>query len=187
MSKIIMDEEIAQNYLDQYLKKEQPLCIQFQDALDIEAIHDALVQFQVIRTVPGTGKQRFSPIITFLEQADTLDHPIILVSKFHELLRKQYGKKMISAASKLMWLRQQGNIIIIDALAKKALRCPSDVEYAIYAAKWASAYKSFKPQIKAAADKIKNNENKHIVESEWFSKRVFDLWLWSLGKEGKTL
>jgi hypothetical protein len=185
MSQLII-AAIAEKYLDQYLKKEQPLCIRFQD-LDVEAIHDALVQFQVIRTVPGTGKQRFSPIITFLEQADTEEHPIILVSKFHELLRRQYGKKMISAASKLMWLRQQGDIIIIDALAKKALRCPSDVEYNIYAAKWVSAYKSFKPQIKAGIDAIQNNKHKHIVESEWFSKRVFDLLLWSIGKEGKTL
>jgi hypothetical protein len=185
--KHVIIADIARDYLEQFLEKEQPIYRRFQDALDIEAIHDALVQFKVIRCIPGNGKERFSPIIVFLNEANSEEHPIILVRKFHELLRQQYGKTMISAASKLMWLRRRGNIIIIDKFAKKSLGLPSNVDYAVFATEWKRGYKTFKPKILKVIKNIENNQNKHIVQSEWYFKRCFDLYLWTIGSRGQTL
>ncbi len=116
------------------------------------------------------------------------------VCDFSEKLKSYYGKNVISAASKLLWLKYRAPIIIYDDRAANCLREMNSSlkinDYESYIILWVKYYKECKLKIEKAcknlynykrftlANNYSNKEIKNLISKRWFKERVFDKYLW---------
>jgi hypothetical protein len=109
----------------------------------------------------------------------------------------------VSAASKLLWLSDRSPFIIFDSRAFSALKIKFEHradrrDYLAYCESWRKAYKVHQHEIRDAVKQLPTimsflpastppaGKLLSIVTTPWFAERVFDIYLWELGGDGKT-
>jgi hypothetical protein len=109
-------------------------------------------------------------------------------------LQAKYGKNVISAASKFLWLRYRWPIVIYDSRAVACLRSCGQkfypYDYADYRNAWQSEFTKRASAVEAACNELarvrdfslaNSIDHKTFVDwssSQWFHERVFDKFLW---------
>ncbi len=109
-------------------------------------------------------------------------------NEVEELSQLFYTKKLLSkniknakvAASKLMWLFIHESIIM-DRLNMKVLGIKND-SYLDYQNKWLAVFNSVDNRIKELINESDLPQIDDVVNNKWFRMRVFDQFLWTLGK-----
>jgi hypothetical protein len=107
----------------------------------------------------------------------------------------------VSAASKLLWLSSRAPIKIYDERAWDALRRlgakpgPKG-DYAKYFECWHEKFSEFQMEIEDAVSELPSLREflpkpsptskviTNVTNNAWFKERVFDIYLWELGREG---
>jgi hypothetical protein len=125
----------------------------------------------------------------------------IIVEELAEKFKEKYGSKNLSAASKLLWLRNKSPVVIYDRNVQHALKnlgYKETTKYSVFLDNWNKEFDKHKADIKKATSqlhKVKNFTLMHdksvddfnkVVTSGWFQERVFDIFLWETG-EADTL
>lgn len=122
-------------------------------------------------------------------------------TKVNELagqFKSDYGKTLLSAASKFLWIIHQSPVIIYDSRALTCLRWLTgknitERAYAEYRKEWLEQFETRKVDISSACDQLPRikdfapstsheTELESIVTSAWFHERVFDKFLWWNGR-----
>ena len=122
------------------------------------------------------------------------------VEELANCLKREFGQYNLSAASKLLWLRQRKPYIIYDSRAVKALKNADEVfdtrSYFEYSKAWKRQYSFHRSRIKSACERlveirdflpawyISERSMTKVVTETWFRERVFDIYLWEVGGTG---
>ena len=125
------------------------------------------------------------------------DLPAKNVSGLAKKFEKEFERRNLSAASKLLWIRHRSPYLVYDSRALRALkRYPLKVksaDYASYEMAWRSAYEKHKTEINKSADGLVSlqpyvkhwhptkDSLRRLVREPWFKERVFDIALWENG------
>lgn len=197
-------EYCALRYLLQWERSEKELYLTLSDAPNTEQLRRALKFFQIARNSPRLkeeGKAQF--IINTLK---SIKHPdeegctYLRVEELANCLKREFGQYNLSAASKLLWLRQRKPYIIYDSRAVKALKNADEVfdtrSYFEYSKAWKRQYSFHRSRIKSACERlveirdffpawyISERSMTKVVTETWFRERVFDIYLWEVGGTG---
>jgi len=170
--------------------------------LKLRALFDAAKFFKISRNFPRKfdvqqGKDRLQPALEALEAtrrpAKDPDMIEAVNSLADELSQKYGGKKMLSASSKLLWLRCRDPLVIFDNRANTALEVADDT-YAVYVAAWRKRFLREKDHVEAACKKLPEvlkfalcgnqmteSSDRDVISQPWFHHRVFDSYLWHKG------
>jgi hypothetical protein len=198
-------EYCAYRFLEMWERDEKPLHRAMLGTPSAGQIRDALKHYRVARTFKGLSEDsRIAEKISenLLEVSDGCkgnhsDKVTSLAKRFKET----FGQFNLSAASKLLWLRNRSPYLIYDARTVNALRCLGNRfdNYISYCEAWEREYKKRSSEISLAAHGIVNLPRKYtaafsltddqltgLVQSKWFIERVFDIYLWEIGSATKT-
>lgn len=191
-------ELCAAHFLLQWKRKEENFYKSFSKKPSAEALRSALSFFIIARNFKGIKKNSkiAQEIIDMLLEADNeIDLSVqekvsMLATKFKD----KFEKNNISAASKLLWLRNRAPFIIYDSRAEKTLKALGakfrSRDYEKYCIVWRDKYEYYKPAIVRAVSGLHNiktilpdwdqtvEDTKAMVHSEWFLERVFDIYLY---------
>jgi hypothetical protein len=190
----------AARYLDLWARKESDLCARLRSPT-AKSIRDALAHFNVSRGFPGIARPNIgAKVAELLVQHDRHVSPKtapLLVQEFASALEKLGYDNLLSAASKLLWLRSRSPFLIVDSRAVRALktRGPSfeKKDYASYAKSWRVAYSKHEFEISkaltglprfvqfTAAAHLGRAAVAGLVREPWFAERTFDQYLWLVG------
>jgi len=144
-------------------------------------------QFRIARNFPtrfdvDRGIPRLDPVLVIL---DTLparlraDRLFEIVDVTSQRLATAYGRTgLLSATTKLLWLKHRGPVIIYDSQVRAALGVRAG-DYPAYVRRWRALYSRHAVGIRSAASRIRIPGVP--AKREWFRKRVFDLYLWAQG------
>ena len=144
-------------------------------------------QFRIARNFPTRfdierGIPRLEPVLVILDtlparlRADCLCETVDVTS---QRLATAYGAKaLLSATTKLLWLKHRGPVIIYDSQVRAALGVRAG-DYPAYVRRWRELYSRHAAGIRSATSRIRIPGVP--AEREWFRKRVFDLYLWAQG------
>ena len=194
----------AMKFVNQWTSKERDLHITLSKrTIPEDAIAKSLHYFQVARTFKNLEERENRAFIA--EQIIEFSRHLTQ-KNFHEKvegLSKQFENKFksknLSAASKLLWLRRKSPVLIFDKWAKLSLEKMEQkkiVGYEEYSVLWRKHYCSHRHEINSAAHgliEVKeysglwnavDSEFKETILSDWFSERVFDMYLLFHGKNG---
>lgn len=150
-----------------------------------ESFHKYLNYMKITRNLKGqSAREIFTLAKTFAQKASEETS----VNALAEALRheKLTDKVVLVAASKILWVFDH-TAIIMDTQTRKALGTLSekrikDKDYATYCKLWKEQYAIAKPQIQALAKQYDLQKLSAVFNEEWFLMRVFDTYLWKLGK-----
>jgi hypothetical protein len=162
--------------------------------------------FKLNRNSQGHERERYEPFARILNALHPTQMTMqTLASAFNGAIvemQKEYGKVLISALSKTLWMMRQHPVVIYDANVRKGLRnChlpPGDGDYPTYFTSWFSFYD--RPDTKAGIDdavawlpdcpkvqsilktgRIQALELNHFLQSDALRNRTTDMRLASLG------
>jgi hypothetical protein len=167
-------------------------------------IRRALKHFRVARTFKGLSDAVAEQISKDLVKVSNgregtySDKVTLLAQRF----KNRFGQFNLSAASKLLWLRNRSPYLIYDARAVNALRCLGNERfdnYTSYCEAWQKEYEERSDQISAASHGLLNLPRKYtaaflltdgqltkLVHAKWFRERVFDIYLWEIGDKDQA-
>lgn len=196
-------------YADQWLGKDKDFCKILPDHNQpenkrLETLHEALKFYRVTRNWPGSGVQRFRPLLKTLDKIShsklsTPEHRRQSVAKVVKELNSCTDKELFSLATKVLWIWFKQPFIIFDKNAASSLGFNSfGINQAEkYYKKWESAFDNVKADIEKACrqlpqqrswlkhfDKVTDNELKVLAGKLFFHQRVFDNFLWSREERG---
>ena len=198
-------EFCAMRFLDLWLRTEEAIYKGMSDP-DLpskpDQLRKMLSHYSVQRNFPGLADDKVAiKIATFLSKVSESDLPPVegvnaLVAWFKDTI----GRHNLSAASKLLWMRHRHPVVIIDTQAVNALqdglnRAFDKHNYAEFFAVWNEEYAKRADAIQnasvglvalprkyTAAFDLDDEKLKDLVSQRWFQARVFDLYLWEIGK-----
>ncbi|HMV99671.1 MAG TPA: hypothetical protein PKE58_05980 [Acidobacteriota bacterium] len=194
----------AFTYLNQWMLKERHFCEAMASAnsLDrLDAISKGAAFFRISRnfhTEFDKDAGRFQPVLDILDgeqpSAYTKGNVVNLVMKVRDQISKRYGhREMLSATTKLLWLKIKSPVIIYDSQARKALKV-SEGNIKDFYYRWEKSFEELKPEIEAAcaglsavhhycadSNMATSEYIEELASQEWFKERVFDLYLWNKG------
>jgi len=120
----------------------------------------------------------------------TVDSVEALVESFSELYG---GKRLTSAASKLLWLKHRDGVAIYDQKARQALGFSGE-SYRDFFAEWSKQYSIHERAIHGACARLPAvrdfalwgaqvplDQITEVIGALWFRERVFDTYLWFQG------
>jgi len=141
-------------------------------------------------------KARLSPVWTALQEIEIrpISEPdaIDCVNNLVNALKPTYGRELLSAASKILWMRFGHPIIIYDSLTWKWMcqngGCPTIRNYGDFYKAWRTNFDNHQNDVVAACEVLKrvkarkflcpidvtDEEFEDAVSSPWFAERVFD-------------
>ena len=192
-------EFCASKFLDLW-RAEQPLHEGMQGNPSGDLIRQALKHFSVARTFKGLSDDGCEQISRCLVEVSTArkgspsDRVIELARRFKEC----FDQFNLSAASKLLWLRDRSPYLLYDMRAVTALGRLGNkfkkADYRAYFEIWTKEYEKRRrpisdasrglvalPKNYTAAFYLVDDELAKIVHEPWFCERVFDIYLWELG------
>ena len=162
-------------------------------------IRGVLNHYGVARNFKGISDKRAGKISADLLEVsgsrtrEPSDKVIELAGRF----QKDFEQLNLSAASKLLWLRNQSPYRIYDARAIKGLRRLTKFDKADYRSYWEAWEREYEPRSSeislaahglvsvprkyTAAPSLTNGQLTKLVRAEWFRERVFDIYLWEIG------
>ena len=151
--------------------------------------------------------RRFEPVANIINDSKITEvnhsNYIEVVNNVREQIRVLYKKDLLSATTKLLWMKYRSPIIIYDNNAATALHRlgyrikPGDYEG--YASLWKKYYAEVSGDIETACKKLSSirkfaesaNETffseeyiRDITSQEWFRERVLDIYFWHAGRKG---
>jgi hypothetical protein len=179
-----------------------------------QCLVDAATYYQVIRsfTVKGDAYQRLDNalnkldgvIIAVLANVNNIITPANVDTTVTTLatslgsIYKKNGKpqKLVSAASKFLWICRRNPVVIFDDRAKTcltAMNAMPGTNYKSYWNAWQLEFPKYETRIQAACLALTSTKNfapnspakmrlNSIVQRRWFRERVFDKFLWWNGK-----
>jgi len=130
----------------------------------------------------AVGIPRYQPVVTALTAyppSSGID-PIEAVLRLTRDLQQIYHREVLSASSKFLWFAWGRGIIIYDSQALAALRTHFPnlraKDYPSYCAAWKTLFSK-------CSQEVANECTRQGASSErWFHERVFDWYLWRIGK-----
>lgn len=153
--------------------------------------------FRVARSFAGLADEQRAKFIVGAVLSMKSDLPAKNVSGLAKKFEKEFERRNLSAASKLLWIRHRSPYLVYDSRALRALkRYPLKVksaDYASYEMAWRSAYEKHKTEINKSADGLVSlqpyvkhwhptkDSLRRLVREPWFKERVFDIALWENG------
>jgi hypothetical protein len=164
----------------------------------LKVLKRAATYYGVARTLKHCGeKNRLECALDALKRMRRPDNDgaaIAAVCGLAKDLQLKYGKNVISAASKFLWLEHRWPVVIYDSRAVACLgscrRKFNPYDYADYRNAWQSEFAKRAGTIRAAcdqlhrarefslADSLSDDEFAETIRSPWFHERVFDKFLW---------
>ena len=203
-------EYAAYSYLDEYLRVDQRCISALSDEMrGDEEVCNALTEiatyYRIIRNLSPKRCEETYRLSPVLEELRKLERPkssndaVVLLGAFIEALDKRYGRKLISAASKILWMRFQSPVLIYDSLACEWL---NEYDYPAFYGRWREEYKKVASKVENASRSLVNvkqftlaagmgdQELGRVVGANWFHERVFDHWIISqvdLGRRATSL
>jgi|ERR1041384_1118097 hypothetical protein len=198
-------EFCAYRFLELWERSEKPLHIALSGTPSGGQIRDALKYYRVARTFKGLCDEFAEKISEDLvEVSDRCEGDFSdKVTSLAERFKKNFDQFNLSAASKLLWLRNRHHYVIYDSRAVTAL-CRlgnkfNKADYSSYSEVWKVEYQKRSDEISLAAHglvtlprkytaafTLTDNELTELVDSEWFIERVFDIYLWEIGVAKQT-
>ena len=205
----------ALHYLNLWIRIERAFLVGFgSEKRDerLNALKAAATEFKVARTLHSHGKKgpaRYEPLLEILD-----DQPrdlvkgrppldvVEIVQKIERQIAKIYGDKkkddsessVLSATTKLLWVKFGSPVVIYDKQAREALGTP-DGDLSKFYTCWHQGYRKHKADIERACAAIAtmqdhwyptwtdldHGEIDEAISSPWFRDRVFDIYLWHKG------
>lgn len=169
------------------------------DTPSADQVRRALKHFRVARTFKGLSDAIAEQISEYLIETSNGEGTYSdKVTSLAQCFKEHFGQFNLSAASKLLWLRNRSPYVIYDARAVTA-RCRlknkfNKSDYSLYCTVWKKEYEKRFDEISLAAHGLGDLPKKYtaayyltadqlteIVYSDWFIERVFDIYLWELG------
>ena len=171
-----------------------------------ELVNELCVKYRVNRSFEGNEIKRYQPFAEILEINRSIqisrDNLAVVVGQALTSMHEVYGKRLISAFSKALWMLKQHPVVIYDKNVRNGLwQCglpTGEGNYCIYSRSWFSFYD--RPETQAGLDeatswlpdsssaktllrtgKIQPPELKRFAESNLLRNRVTDMRLASLG------
>lgn len=191
----------AYSYLDECLWIDRPcmLALRDKDRSDREickALAMMAVKYSIIRNFSSKNCNEEFRLASVLEELRRTQKPVSdedaieCVVSFADRLKELYGQRLLSAASKILWMQYQSPVIIFDSLAWGCLiryaELASSASYSEYCRIWREEYKRTASQVRKACDdlidfkqftlasKFDDASLRNLVDNEWFRERVFD-------------
>jgi hypothetical protein len=162
------------------------------------------MHFRVARTFKGLSDATAEQISEYLIETSNGEGTCSdKVTSLAQCFKERFGQFNLSAASKLLWLRNRSPYVIYDARAVTAL-CRlknkfNKSDYSLYCTVWKKEYEKRFDEISLAAHGLVDLPKKYtaayyltadqlteIVDSGWFIERVFDIYLWELGDKDQA-
>ena len=197
-------EFCAHKFLDLW-RDEEPLHKDMQGAPSAKQIRAGLKHFKVARTFKGLSDDVAEQISADLvEVSDRREGNYIeKVTSLARRFKKDFDQFNLSAASKLLWLRNRRPYLIYDARAVRALRRlgnKSTDNYTSYCEAWQEEYEKRSEEVSLAANGLVSLPRKYtaaflledrqitdLVQAKWFRERVFDIYLWEIGGKNQAI
>ncbi len=192
-------EFCAHKFLDLW-RVEKPLHEGMQGDPSGDLIRRALKHFRVARTFKGLSDDGCEQISRCLVEVSNFDKesPSHKVMELAQRFKERFDQFNLSAASKLLWLRNRSPYLIYDKRAVTALDRLGNKfkkgDYSAYREIWTEEYEKRRdaiadasrglvalPKNYTAAFSLTDDEFTKIVQEPWFCERVFDIYLWELG------
>ena len=164
-----------------------------------QAICDAGGYFRISRSLRtaydvDVGIPRLKPVLGALDRvprASVTDATLAdVVNELRHEIGRPYGNvDVLSAATKFLWLRHRDVVVIHDSQARLALGAPVG-DYAGYLDRWRAEYSRLTSMVSDACERLQTarklgegvaSEARTHGNSEWFKRRVFDIYLWKKG------
>jgi hypothetical protein len=200
--------DCAIEYARLWVTRERQLVTDFaapSKARRLAALQRAGGYFRISRNFPmvydvEAGLKRLAPALAAIDRVSTdavTSHslPSVIASLRRELGRSYGDRDLLSAATKFLWLRHREVVIIFDRQARLALGTPSG-DYDRYLTTWYSGYADREVEIEyscsqlasskapLAPDAAVDQEVRELAGAEWFRRRVYDGYLWKVGRPG---
>lgn len=195
----------ALHYLNLWLSREREIHEAFTSGTEAEkltAIGKGATYFVIARNLhteydTGKGLQRYRPVLDVIDPLtanDFRDNLAGRVMHIRDQISARYGNRdVLSATTKLLWLKIRSPIIIYDSQARQALDT-ADGDLAAYYDAWQAKFNAVRHQIAAAraelVDVLQYTADtsvatkpyvQSLAEEEWFNQRVLDIYLWHVG------
>lgn len=190
----------AIKYLNDWVEWDKPFINKLKSKVSSEQIlglHDAAKYYKITRNFKKISENRFEGVNNTLKNVRgsiTVNNVDKKVLNLSNSLKSIYGKNVISAASKLLWLKYKSPVVIYDQRAFNWLKQKghkiSIGDYATFRDAWLTEYEKERKNIKLACTKLSSvkeyslaysytkKEVSEISSKNWFSERVFDKYAW---------
>ncbi len=195
-------EFCAHKFLDLW-RDEKPLHDGMQGTPSANQITRALKHFKVARTFKGLSDAVAEQISEYLVEAANSEGTYSnRVTSLAQRFKDRFDQFNLSAASKLLWLRDRSPYLIYDARAVNALRRLGNKRfdsYISYCEAWQREYGKRSAAISAAARGLvdlpreytaafllTDSQLSELVYKPWFCERVFDIYLWEFGDKDQA-
>lgn len=198
-------EFCAMRFLELWLRTEEPIhrgMIDPQLASMPDNLTKMLSHYSVQRNFPEleNGNKNRTITLLLLEVVEKALPPVEAVQELTAALQNVFSKRNLSAASKLLWMRFRYPFVIVDRQAVNALqkglnRSFDKSNYGEFFAVWNEEYAKRADAIQnasvglvalpkkyTAAFALDDAKLKDLVSQRWFQARVFDIYLWEIGK-----
>jgi hypothetical protein len=190
MIPILPFEYCAFRYLELWERDEKSLHRDMQGTPSSDQIRRVLKHYRVARNFKGLTDEGAKQISDYLlEASDGEGTYSDRVMSLAGLFKKKFGQFNLSAASKLLWLRNTGSYLIFDKRAADGLRRLGNKidDYKSYCHAWQGEYEKRCSEITLAAHGLVNLPRRYtrdpsltddqlteLVRKDWFIARVFN-------------
>lgn len=190
----------AKQWLSIYINTDRRWIRQFSEGGVLEraeAVRQAAHAFSISRNFPKCDLEGAAKHFRTVEELDATNpddfgdniSAMVLDLEKRFVDRHQSQRMMLSAASKLLWIRHPGRSIIIDNHAATVLGFPAVnlSMYPDYVMRWQQRYAEVRNSIAEAIDGMRQenglvpDEIAAELSTEWFLQRAFDIYLWRTG------
>jgi hypothetical protein len=166
----------------------------------LAALRGAAGYFKIARNFPEEfdtkkGIPRLKPVLDAIDriplESVTRESLPQVVDRLRVDFGRSYGSRdLLSAATKLLWLRHRDVVVIFDGNARTALKARYG-DYRDYLGKWFSEYRRRAEEIRTACDEFWTELGLEFdpdsrSAGEWFRRRAFDIYLWRTGDPKAT-
>jgi hypothetical protein len=197
----------ALTYLNYWLDADRHIhaALQSDSTTDkLAALKKAAAQFRIARNLHkqydvGRGLPRYGPVLEIIDSLTARDFTVDLaqsVIDVRDRLSSAYGDRdVLSATTKLLWVKIQTPIIIYDSQARTAIGTP-DGDLSAYYESWGSQYSDHESDITDACSRLTGvlsyiidhsvatkSYVDSVAQTQWFKQRVFDIYLWHVGNK----
>ncbi|WP_312769068.1 hypothetical protein [Pseudoxanthomonas mexicana] len=163
----------------------------------VATLRSAMHGFRVARSFAGLADEQRAKFVVEAVLSMRSNVAAKNVLGLAEKFEKEFERRNLSAASKLLWIRDRSPYLIYDSRALRALkRYPvrvKNADYESYEVAWRSSYDEHKVEINKSVESLVNlqpyvqhwhptkDSLRRLVRKPWFKERVFDIALWENG------
>lgn len=187
----------ARHYIKQWCELDREFFLGFSRGVTCELLRKMCLKYQVDRTVPGHGLEkyrRFAEMLNGYRNIEiTSDTVPRVIEEELKNMHSAYGRPFLSAITKAFWMMKRHPIVIYDSQARRGLRYyglpPGDGNYRVYFESWWKFFQESETQkgldnaldwLRTSKDvpkkyKVPSDEFDDLATSDWFRNRVVDI------------